>query len=98
MRNFLCLVVLLASGCGHRALVEFTDVKPTRESDDRVSVVSQATCNAMMGHSECGALCVTATWVATTGATVDSVRVCDPAKLASGASRSFSLVSKIPIP
>jgi hypothetical protein len=95
---FLLVLASLACACGHRSIIDLSDAKATRQSDDRVSVTENATCKTMVGGSECGSLCVTATWISSTGSTVDAVTACDPTVLVNGSRKAFSHTSKIPIP
>lgn len=95
---FLLVLAGLACACGHRSIIDLSDAKATRQTDDRVSVTETATCATMVGSSECGSLCVTATWISSAGSTIDAVTACDPTVLRNGSSKAFRLVSKIPIP
>jgi len=97
MRPMLLLVAGLGAACGHRAIIDFSEVRASRRADDRVSVAVEARCRAMLGHAECGALCVSASFVSSTG-TLDTVTSCDPRSLGDGATKRFLLVSSSPIP
>ena len=100
MRRLMILLFALGvGGCGHRSIIEFSDADAKRLPDGHVTASTVAVCEPMMGHSECGALCVTATWIERPGGgTIDSVTRCDPKILHTFDRAPFTLTSSTPIP
>jgi hypothetical protein len=100
MKSFGLWLALSISGCGHRAIPEFTHAEASRLPDGRIEVKGEIECKVMMGVQGCGLVCPTAEWSAsgTPGVALDRARVCGAHALKPGDKQPFAMTSTIPIP